>query len=104
MSDLLRFYPGDSAALLAVSIALQITFVVAVGYLLSHTIARRNPAARYGLWLCVLASIPAGALLAWAFQRADVALVRLPVRVAHAEPDGFSATVVAGGLVGVAAV
>ena len=98
MSNLLRFYPGDAAALLAASVALQITFVVAVGYLLSHTVLRRNPPARYGLWLCVLASIPAGVLLAWAFQRADVALVRLPVYVAPADAGGSTASTQAGGL------
>ncbi len=98
MSEILRFYPGDSAALLAVSIALQIAFVVAIGYLLSHTVARRNPAARYGLWLCVLASIPVGAVLAWAFQRADVAVVRLPVRVTHPQTDHAAATTGTGGV------
>jgi|GEM_PF-2531218 len=98
MSSLLRFYPGDAAALLAASVVLQITFVVAVGYLLSHTIVRRNPPARYGLWLCVLASIPAGVLLAWAFQRADIALVRLPVYVAPVDPGSRTDTGLAGGL------
>jgi len=79
MRALLDFYPGDQTAVLMLNVAVQIAGVVLLAWMLSRLLARRNPAAHYVIWLCALACVSVGPLAAWAFQRTQWSLVRLPL-------------------------
>lgn len=80
MNWLLKFYPGDGAMLLAGSALLQATVVVAIAWLLGATLARRNTALRYALYLAALAVVLASPLTAVAADRLGLSLVRIPWR------------------------
>jgi len=79
MRALLDFYPGDQTAVLIANVAVQITGVVLLAWLLSRLVVRRNPAAHYVIWLCALGCVALGPLAAWSFQQTQWSLVRLPL-------------------------
>lgn len=70
---------GDGAALLLLSLAVQITAVVGVAALASGFFGRRNAAVAYGIWLSALLCIPLGAVAVAGFHATGTALVALPV-------------------------
>jgi beta-lactamase regulating signal transducer with metallopeptidase domain len=102
MTTLQRLYPGEAAAL---TIAVQVAAVVALAALLARALARRSPAALYGVWLCALVCLPVGALAVWGFQQSGAALIRLPwlqaesatEDAAESETQAAAALSVAGG-------
>ncbi len=72
MNFLARFYPGDDAVRLAVSVALEIAGFVVLAMAASWIVARRNAAFRDGIWRAALALVCAAPLLASGFDRAGV--------------------------------
>jgi beta-lactamase regulating signal transducer with metallopeptidase domain len=86
MKALLMLYPGDGAAALAAIALVQVAGMVLLAWAVARTLARRDPAARYGVWLCALTCVPLGFLAAWGFQQTGVSLIRLPVQ-APAPPE-----------------
>jgi hypothetical protein len=78
MSALLKLYPGDGPALFALSVLVQATVLLALAWLVSRLIARRNAAARYAVWLVALACVLLSPVTTWAADRAGFALIRLP--------------------------
>jgi len=90
MKAVLMLYPGDEAAALAAIMLVQIAGLVLLAWAVARTLARRDPAARYGVWLCALACVPLGCLAAWGFQQTGVSLISLPV-LAPAPPEDEAA-------------
>jgi len=57
MNWLLNLYPGDGAAMVAANMLLQVIAVGLLAWLGAKTIAKRNSALRYTLYMCALAVI-----------------------------------------------
>jgi len=93
MSWLLEVYPGDAAVVAVAGVAAQAAAVVLLAWMISRLLARRNPAARYGVWFCALACVALGPLAGWCLRQADVSVVRLPLlapRDAADDADGWA--------------
>jgi beta-lactamase regulating signal transducer with metallopeptidase domain len=79
MSLLQRLCPGDDTVVLIATVLVQVAGLVVLALLVSRACAQRNPAARYGVWLCALACIPLGIAATCGLYGADLSLMELPV-------------------------
>lgn len=78
MSWLLKLYPGDGAMLVVGSALLQAALVVLLAWLLGATLARRNAALRYAVYLAALAVVLASPVTALAADRLGLSVLSIP--------------------------
>ncbi len=89
MIDLARWATREAWAMMAIPLALQITLVVGLAWVLDRLRAHRPAAARHGLWLCSLILILLGPAVVLAMDRAGISLatIRWGLATAQAESD-----------------
>ena len=83
---LLRLYPGDRVAGLAALTLVQVALVVLLARLAARAVARRDAAARHGIWLCALACVLLAPALVLGVDRAGLTLAAVPVPALAARP------------------
>ncbi len=82
MSWLLKLYPGDGAMLLLANALAQATLVALLAWIIGATLARRNAALRYAVYLAALAVVLASPLTAFTADRLGLSVISIPVRQA----------------------
>jgi len=90
MNTAMAIYPGDSAALLALVVAVQVAAVVGLAWVISRTLCRRNPAAAGAVWLGALLCVLLAPVVTWTLQRVDASWRRVPVWIAGPETSAFA--------------
>ncbi|HBI43120.1 MAG TPA: hypothetical protein DDY78_09740 [Planctomycetales bacterium] len=93
MSDFFAwFYPGDTAAIGAAVVLLQITVAIALAAGAARGLARRGAVPRHAVWLAALGCVLVSPVLVVLTGRVGLVLVRIdlprPAPVVEAEPDG----------------